>query len=1254
MTSALSQHTILIIDDSPEDRETYRRYLTRESEQSYQIVEVEEGSSVSVLCEQFQPDAVLLDYCLPDQNGLQVLEQIKQYQAALPVIMLTGQGDETIAVQAIKQGAEDYLVKGQTSANKLRLVVQNAIKNAQLRQQLQQSESRRQESQQFIQEIANTTPGIIYVYDLIEQRNVFVNPQITTLLGYSPAQIQAMGGELFARLFHPEDLAQVPAHLERFHRTQAGETLSMEYRMQHANGEWRWFSDRGVVFRRTEEGHLWQILGIAQDITDLKRVQEELQNQLERDRLVTTITQHMRQSLNLEEVLQTTVDLIRQFLQTDRVLIFKLESRDTGSIVTESVREGWMPLLSTSITDPCFNADYVGPYHQGQIMVIPDLEQADLAPCYIDLLSRLQVRANLVMPIVQGNQLWGLLTAQQCAATRQWHLSEIQLLQSLAAQASIAIQQAELYQQAQTEILQRQQAELELQAAKERYELAANAVNCLIYDWDVNMQTVKRSQGLIPLIGYTPTEAGTDLNWWSDRIHPDDLPRVTADCETSMAQQDRFAVEYRVRHRQGHYIWVLDHAVALRDAEGRLVRVVGSTRDISDRKLSEENLRRSLQEIYDLYNQAPCGYHSLDLDGVITLVNETELQMLGYTRAEVLGKPMVDLLTPDSQQIFQDHFPSFRQQNHSQELELQMVCKDGSTLPVSARTTAIQDAAGNLLTHRMTLIDIHQRKQAEELLREREERLSLALDAARMGSWDWNLLTHEVKWSPYHAIIFGYEPTSEQHTFTDWLARVYPEDLPRIEACMDAARLNHQQYHCEYRILWPDGSLHWVDAYGRFYYNPQGEPIRMIGVISDITERKTADAALEAARAEAEAANQAKDDFIAVVSHELRSPLNSMLGWTKLIKMGKIDAETLPQALEAIERGAQAQVQLVDDLLDISRIIRGKLNLIFTPFKVASVLEIAIHLAGPTAEAKQIRLEQQIDASATFLVSGDSQRIQQVVGNLLTNAIKFTPPGGQITVGLQQIEPVPEGQGADASLQSVSPYPHSNLPALSYAKITVTDTGKGISAELLPHIFDRFRQDKRIAGKTKDGLGLGLAIVQQLVEMHQGKVFADSPGEGLGSTFTILLPLIHQSTEVDATPPPSLQPLLECNGLRILVVDDESDIVNYLKFTLESQGAIVAAETTASKGFEQVLSFKPNLIISDIGMPEEDGYAFLQRIRGLTEADGGQTPAIALTAFAQPDTREKVLAAGFQLYLKKPIDPEYLVDAIVNLLRKCS
>jgi PAS domain S-box-containing protein len=947
MTSALTHPTILIIDDSPEDRATYRRYLSRVSHPVYQIVEAEEGSSILALCHQYQPDVVLLDYCLPGLDGLRMLEQLKQYQETLPVIMLTGQGNETVAVQAIKKGAEDYLVKGQTSADKLRLVVQNAIDNARLRQQLQHSEDHRQENQRFIEQITNTTPGLIYVYDLIEQRNVFINQQVMALLGYSPAQIQAMGGELFTRLFHPDDLARVPAHLERFQQTQAGEVLHMEYRMQHTNGEWRWFSDRGVVFRRTEEGRLWQILGVAQDITDFKQIQE-------------------------------------------------------------------------------------------------------------------------------------------------------------------------------------------------RYELAAVAVNCLIYDWDVHSQSVTRSQGILPLLGCTPEEAGTDLNWWSDRIHPDDLPRVTAACAASLAEQDRFAVEYRIRHRDGHYIWVLDHAVALRDAAGTIVRVVGSTRDISDRKISEENLRQSLQEIYDLYNQAPCGYHSLDLDGVITLVNDTELQMLGYTRAEMLGKQMLGLLNPESQQIFQDHFPSFQQQNHSQELELQMVCKDGSILPVSARSTAIQDAAGNLLTHRMTLIDIRQRKQAESLLREREERLNFALDAART------------------------------------------------------------------------------------------------------------------ARAEAETANQAKDDFIAVVSHELRSPLNSMLGWTKLIKMGKIDEETLPQALQAIERGAQAQVQLVDDLLDISRIIRGKLNLIFTPFNVASMLEIAINLAGPTTEARQIRLEQQINTSATLLVSGDSQRIQQVVGNLLTNAIKFTPPGGQITVGLEQIELGQQGQGADESMQRVSPYPHSNLPAPSYAKITVTDTGKGISAELLPHIFDRFRQDKRIAGKTKDGLGLGLAIVQQLVEMHQGKVFVDSPGEGLGATFTILLPLIHQSMEGDATLPLSPQPLLDCTGIRILVVDDEPDIVNYLKFILETQGAIVAAETTARKGFEQILSFKPDLIMSDIGMPEEDGYAFLQRIRGLADNDGGQTPAIALTAFAQPDTREKVLAAGFQLYLKKPIEPEHLVEAIVNLLRKPS
>jgi len=403
-------------------------------------------------------------------------------------------------------------------------------------------------------------------------------------------------------------------------------------------------------------------------------------------------------------------------------------------------------------------------------------------------------------------------------------------------------------------------------------------------------------------------------------------------------------------------------------------------------------------------------------------------------------------------------------------------------------------------------------------------------------------------------------------------------------------------------------------------------------VARDISLRKQAEkeraellAREQAARAEAESANRSKDEFLAIVSHELRSPLNAMLGWARLLRTRKFDAVTMERALETIERNGQAQLQLLEDLLDISRIIRGKIYLNVCTVDILSVITAAIETVQLAADTKSIELLSVVEASSSILVRGDFARLQQVIWNLLSNAIKFTPNGGRIAVRSQLID--------------------------SIVRISVSDTGKGISADFLPFVFDRFRQADSTSSRKEGGLGLGLAIVRQLVELHHGTVYVTSTGEGQGATFTVELPLCnHQVTnqqDVVSSFTTARNPL---TGLRILVVDDEADIRDYVTTVLEEYGAQVQETASVDAALIAIEKSPPDILVSDIGMPQQDGYSLIQKIRTLTPERGKNIPAIALTAYARDEDRQRALAAGFQLYATKPIEPLKLVVAIAKLV----
>jgi signal transduction histidine kinase/ActR/RegA family two-component response regulator len=406
-------------------------------------------------------------------------------------------------------------------------------------------------------------------------------------------------------------------------------------------------------------------------------------------------------------------------------------------------------------------------------------------------------------------------------------------------------------------------------------------------------------------------------------------------------------------------------------------------------------------------------------------------------------------------------------------------------------------------------------------------------------------------------------------------------------------------------------------------------------IARDITQRKQA--ALEreqlleaerAARTEAQRASLMKDEFLATLSHELRTPLSAVLGWSQLLASGSMEHEEIKEGLQTIERNARVQTQLIEDLLDMNRIASGKVRLDVQRTDLVTVIDAAINSIRPAADAKGIRLQKIADPMAGP-ISGDPGRLQQVVWNLLSNAVKFTPKGGKVDIIVERVN--------------------------SHVEITVNDSGRGIKPEFLPHVFERFRQADASTTRQYGGLGLGLSIVKQLVELHGGHIRATSAGEGLGATFIVSLPMVAVHSDENREHPTSrYNAALECedirlDDLRILVIDDEPDARELIRRVLSQCNAHVITATSAEEGLKILQAQRPNLIVSDIGMPEKDGYQFIREVRSLSASDGGRTPAIALTAFARSEDRTRAMRAGYQVHISKPIEPQELIATVESL-----
>jgi PAS domain S-box-containing protein len=446
-------------------------------------------------------------------------------------------------------------------------------------------------------------------------------------------------------------------------------------------------------------------------------------------------------------------------------------------------------------------------------------------------------------------------------------------------------------------------------------------------------------------------------------------------------------------------------------------------------------------------------------------------------------------------------------------------------------------------------------------------------------------------------------------------------------------------------------------------YGTDGSIETILSVARDITVIKRAEIKLREQKAELEELNRVKDEFLAVLSHELRSPLNAILGWSKILRGRNVDKATLERALETIERNAKLQTQLIEDLLDVSRIIRGKLSLKAHKTNLVPAIEAAIDTMRLAAQAKSIDFRFSIannelsSKNPKFEVLGDPNRLQQIVWNLLSNAIKFTPNTGRVEIILERVEQT------DTTITT----PNSSLLTPNsppFAQITVKDTGMGIRNDFIPYVFDSFRQADGSSTRRFGGLGLGLAIVRHLVELHGGNVSAQSPGEGKGATFIVSIPMVESAeSKVLSAELKEVQDILSTqhselstenlalSGIRVLVVDDDVDSRDFLAFALEASGAEIASAASATEALNILPTFNPMVLVSDIGMPDQDGYSLMRQIRELPYEKGGAVPAIALTAYAGDADKKAALAAGFQTHLPKPVAPDDIVNAVSELVK---
>jgi PAS domain S-box-containing protein len=699
------------------------------------------------------------------------------------------------------------------------------------------------------------------------------------------------------------------------------------------------------------------------------------------------------------------------------------------------------------------------------------------------------------------------------------------------------------------------------------------------------------------------------------------------------------------RHKDGHEIHVSLTVSPVRDGDGAIIGASKIVRDITEQKRAAAALAAQQAWFRVTLSSIGDAVIASDPHGVVTFLNATAERLTGWTEAEALGQPL--------QQVFHIINEKTRQRVDNPAMLVMklghvvglanhtiLVARDGTERPIADSAAPIRDDGDHMLGVVLVFRDVTDERYAEDLLLEQREWLETTLESIGDAVIATDVQGRVVFMNPVAEYLTGWDAAKAGGRSCQEVFRIVDEQsrqsvehpVSRVLAGGGVVGFGTAGI-----LIASDGAERTIDQSGAPIRDRDGRVDGVVLVFRDVSERRRLDAerqqaaaererlldAERAARTDAERASRIKDEFVAMVSHELRTPLNAILGWTQLMMRGKNDAATLERGLDVVARNTRLQAQLISDLLDISRIVSGKLQLEMRLVDIHDAVRDAIDTVRPDAELKGVALITDLEQGAGT-VAADPARLQQITWNLLSNAIKFTPSGGHVQVRLRR---------ADGNVE-----------------LTVTDTGVGIRSDVLPHVFDRFHQADRSITRRFGGLGLGLSIVKHLTELHGGFVRADSDGDNRGATFTITLPAgaaSASSTLSPGSPQQESYAPVSLNNLRVLVVEDEGDTLDFLKRILENHGANVHGATSAHQALDAIAEYQPHIIVSDIGLPDVDGYELIRRIRE-REGANRHLPAIALTAYARAEDRARSLGAGYQAHLAKPVEPNELLMTIAS------
>ncbi len=812
----------------------------------------------------------------------------------------------------------------------------------------------------------------------------------------------------------------------------------------------------------------------------------------------------------------------------------------------------------------------------------------------------------------------------------------------------------------------------------ERYRMIAETASDVILSFGEDGRILSVNSSVERVFGYKPAEVvGTDLA----RLMPDFISHLRQlarrGAESGRRRLGMSGVELKGLRKDGVEIPV-EVAFSEYVADGKRVGAA-VVRDVTERKRAEAARRAAETRYQELFDNANDIIYTCDLDGRFTSLNLTAERLLGYKREEVLKMNISQIVAPDCLDLVRRTIAD-RVANKSEAApyEIEFVCKDGRRLPVeinarliyeNGRPVGVQGIARDtserkrderarqrLSRHAALRADISDILTSGEItlrqsLQKTAEAIVSHLDASLARIWLLNdkEQTLELQASAgVYTRIHGAHARMPMGKFK--IGLIAEEKAPSLtNDLVNDSRMGDQEWQewarreglisfAGYPLLIGDRAIGVIAMFAKHRIEP--DMLNLLELVADkvvqgvqrrwIEEQRAAFLEREqAARRLAEEASRLKDEFLAMISHELRAPLTAILGWAQMLRSGTLDRASAERALMTIERNAKSQAHLVGDLLDASRIATGKLTLESRPVELMSIVEAAVDGVRPSIEAKNLRMQIVLEPWVGPF-NGDAERLKQVVWNLLSNAIKFTPEGGLIEVRLERLE--------------------------NKALLIVSDTGQGIDPEYLPHIFDRFSQMDTSSRRRQGGLGLGLAIVKHIVELHGGAIYAYSRGEGQGSDFMITLPLATQGADGADSALWTARPQGEesrpgtLGGVRVLVVDDEHDTREILSVMLTRYGAEIRTAGSAAEAMEVFNQWRPDVLVSDIGMPIEDGYALIRKIRALPPENGADVPAIALTAYASVQDRQTALAAGFQRHLAKPVEPVALAKNVALIL----